>query len=189
MGNSTEKTSGARIIAACIGVIVVVLCGGAVAGSLGVELPEPANSMVHSVLWIVLAIVGTVALRRHWATPRFRLWWMAGVVAVIGVLMGTQPNAMGSITHGIFGLLTEGLVFNDYLIGAAVVTVVMVIAARTVCSWACHLGALQELLFRLNRDRKNRRGVLRQVKLPVTLTMTVRVAVFILFVVVAPGSR
>ena len=112
---------------------------------------------------------------------------MVGVVAVIGVLMGVQPNAMGSFTHGLFGLLDGGLVFNDYLIGAAVVTVVMVIASKMVCGWACHLGALQELLFRVNRDPKDRRGILRQVKLPFALTMTLRVIVFVVFVAVAVG--
>ncbi len=171
----------------CVAVVVAVLGGGAIAGLLGVALPEPANSMVHSLLWIVLAGMGAVALRRGWVSPRFRLWWMAAVVAVVGVLMGTQPNAMGSLTHGIFGLIDDGLVFNDYLIGAAVVTVVMIVASKTVCGWACHLGALQELLFRFNRDGKDRKGILPQWKLPFALTMALRVAVFVLFVVVAVG--
>ena len=185
MASSPEKTSPARVIAACAVTIVLVLGGGAVAGSLGLELPEPANSMVHSLLWIVLAVAGTVALRRRWVSARFRRWWMVGIVAVVGVLMGTQPNAMGSITHGIFGLLDNGLVFNDYLIGVAVVTVVMLIASKAVCSWACHLGTLQELLFRFNRDGKDRHGVMRQVKPPFALTMAVRVSVFVVFLVVA----
>ncbi len=185
MSTTPETRSRAQVIATWIATIALVLACGAGAGLLGLELPEPANSMVHSLLWIVLAVLGTVALRRRWVSARFRLVWMAGVVVVIGVLMGTQPNAMGSVTHGIFGLLENGLVFNDYLIGMAVVTAVMVVASKAVCSWACHLGTLQELLFRFNRDRKDRRGVLRQAKLPFALTMTVRVVIFALFVVVA----
>lgn len=183
-GPSTDSQPGV-VIASCLGLVALVLGGGAVAGLVGLELPEPANSMVHSLLWVVLSVVATVLLWRGKISARLRRWWMLGVVLVLGVLMGVMPNAMGSFTHGIFGLLTSGLVFNDYLIGATIVTVVMVLSTRMVCGWACHLGALQELLFRLNRHRQDRRGVLRQVKLPFALTFTVRAVVFVVFIVVA----
>lgn len=51
MGDSQESANPARVIAACAGTIALVLGGGAVAGSLGLELPEPATSMVRS-LWL-----------------------------------------------------------------------------------------------------------------------------------------
>jgi len=171
-------------------VIILVLCvaavlgAGAVAGLFGLELPEPANSMIHSLMWFALAVVAAVVLRRKRVSPRFRIWWMVGVVGVIGVLMGVRPNAMGAFTHGISGLIVDG-VFSDYMIGMGVVTVVMLILSKMVCGWACHLGALQELLFRLNRNKKDRRGIFRQVKLPFALTMTVRVVIFLFFIVVA----
>ena len=174
-----------RILATCIAVVALVLGGGAIAGLLGLELPEPANSMVHSLLWVLLPIGGTLALRRGWASSRLRLWWMAAVVVVIDVLMGTQPNAMGAFTHGIFGLLSDGLVFNDYLIGMGVVTVVMLIASKAVCSWACHLGTLQELLYRL--ARRDGDGGLRELKLPFALSMASRAVIFAIFAVVALG--
>jgi polyferredoxin len=54
----------------------------------------------------------------------------------------------------------------------------VMVANKFICSWGCQLGTLQDLIFRLNRNQGDRRGVLRQFKIPFVVTNTVRIAFF-----------
>ena len=60
----------------------------------------------------------------------------------------------------------------------------MVIANKFICSWGCQFGVLQDFIFRIGRKRKDRGGLVRQIKLPFVVTNGVRVLVFVAAVAV-----
>ena len=58
-------------------------------------------------------------------------------------------------------------------------------ANKFICAWGCQLGALQDLIFRLNRNKKDTRGLLRQYKPPFIITNAIRIAFFVIFTAAA----
>lgn len=61
----------------------------------------------------------------------------------------------------------------------------VVVANKFICSWGCQVGALQDLVFRLNRDRRDRRGLWPQWKPPFWISNGVRIIFFTFFL---PGA-
>jgi polyferredoxin len=54
----------------------------------------------------------------------------------------------------------------------------VIVANKFICSWGCQLGTLQDAIFRLNRDKQDRKGLIRQFKVPFVISNSVRVAFF-----------
>src|SRR4030043_63116 len=67
------------------------------------------------------------------------------------------------------------LKFALWIIFLSTVFLIMVLLAnKFICSWGCQFGTLQDALFRINRQGKDRKGILPQVKFPYILTNSVR---------------
>lgn len=135
-------------------------------------------------LWFLLLPIPFVLLLRKKITPgRRRLLLLVGVV-VFGVALGADPSPMGTVKDAVFLLAAHGTVFGPRLVALVVFLLTVVLANKFICSWGCQFGTLQDLVFRLARNRPDRKGIFRQYKPPFWLSNTVRIAVFAAFTLV-----
>jgi NAD-dependent dihydropyrimidine dehydrogenase PreA subunit len=129
-------------------------------------------------LWLTfLAFVFVLMVRRR-VTARNRKGLLLAAVAIFGVVLGSDPSPMGTVKDAIVLLGARGVVFPPRLIAFGVFLLLVIIANKFICSWGCQLGTLQDVIFRLNRDGQDRRGLIRQFKVPFVVSNGVRVAFF-----------
>ena len=141
---------------------------------------------VKLALWLVTVIIAFRLMRRGAVTSTGRRWMYLAAVAVFGVILGNEPSPMNTLTDTIALFGQKGIIFPPRAVVLAVFLTITVLANKFICSWGCQFGTLQDLLFRLNRDR-DERSILKQYKLPFAATNAVRAAVVAAFVVLALG--
>jgi len=61
----------------------------------------------------------------------------------------------------------------------------VVLANKFICSWGCQIGTLQDFIFRLNRDSKDRKGIFGQIKIPFIISNSIRIIFFAALTAVA----
>jgi len=61
----------------------------------------------------------------------------------------------------------------------------VLVANKFICSWGCQAGVLQDLVFRLNRNNKDTKGIIRQYKPSFLVTNSFRILFFGTFTLVA----
>ncbi len=129
-------------------------------------------------LW--LAFLGTVfvLMRRGRVTAGSRKWLYVGSLATFGVALGSDPSPMGTVKDAIVLLGAKGVVFPPRLIAFGVFMLLVILANKFICGWGCQVGTLQDAIFRLNRDRRDRAGRFGQFKIPFAVTNTVRIVFF-----------
>ncbi|OQY19881.1 MAG: hypothetical protein B6I34_09090 [Anaerolineaceae bacterium 4572_32.1] len=111
--------------------------------------------LVKFVLWIVVVTVATILLRRRKVTPKVRLAFLIGGVLLFGFIFGflvpggLNPNPVASLRT----LLTGTLVKHRFVLPIAAMLVILLLAVlvsnKSICGWACQLGLLQDLLYRV----------------------------------------
>lgn len=137
-------------------------------------------------LWLIMVITAFRFMRRSAITPTSRKWMYLTAVAVFGVVLGNEPSPMNTLTDTIALFGQKGIIFPPRAVVLLVFLAIVVLANKFICAWGCQFGTLQDLLFRLNRDR-DERSFLKQYKLPFAATNAVRAAVFAAFAVLALG--
>jgi polyferredoxin len=85
---------------------------------------------------------------------------------------------MGTVKDAIVLWGKEHVIFPPRLIALSVFLLTVVLANKFICSWGCQLGALQDLLFRTNRNLTDTAALTKQWKIPFIITNTVRIAFF-----------
>lgn len=130
------------------------------------------------VLWTAFLIMVFILMRRKVITPSRRKALYLSAAILFGVLFGSDPNPMGTVKDAIILYGQSGAIFPPRLFAFAAFMVMVIAANKFICSWGCQLGTLQDLLFRLNRNRKDTSGIMRQYKIPFIITNTVRVILF-----------
>ena len=136
-------------------------------------------------LWFAFLIAAFVLLKRNRITPGTRKALLAAAVVIFGIILGSDPSPMGTVKDALVLWGTDRIIFPPRMIALGVFLLMVVLANKFICSWGCQIGTLQELIFRLNRNAKDTKGIFRQVKLPFALTNTIRVAFFVLITVAA----
>lgn len=136
-------------------------------------------------LWGLFLTGSYIAIRRGKYNARNRKWFYLGAVALFGVALGSDPSPMGTVKDAIALYAKSGVVFPPRLIALTLFLLTVVLANKAVCSWGCQLGTLQDLLFRLNRNKTDTRGILRQFKIPFAVSNSIRIGVFVVFIAVA----
>jgi polyferredoxin len=136
-------------------------------------------------LWIVLLVLPLVLLIRRGVSRTWRLAMLVGAVVIFGVVLGSDPSPMGTIKDMIALGGAHRVVFIPRLIALAVFLAIVIVANKFICSWGCQFGTLQELLYRLNRRGKPRRGVFPLIRLPYAVSNTIRIVFFVVFTIVA----
>ena len=136
-------------------------------------------------LWIIFLSVVFVFLRKGKVTARSRKWIYMAAVGVFGIILGSDPSPMGTVKDAIVLLGSKGVIFPPRLVAFGIFLLMVILANKFICSWGCQIGTLQDLLFRLNRDPKDRKGLLGQTKVPFIVSNSVRILFFILLISVA----
>ncbi len=130
-------------------------------------------------LWFLILPIPFVLLLRKKVNPRNRLFLTGAGILIFGIALGSDPSPMGTVKDAIFLITAHQTVFVPRIVALAIFLLTVVIANKFICSWGCQFGLLQEFLFRLNRHRFDRKGILPQYKPPFWLTNFIRVAVFV----------
>ena len=135
-------------------------------------------------LWFLLLPVPFTLLLRKKLTPARRKLLLGIGVLTFGVALGADPSPMGTVKDALFLITAHHSVFWPRIIALGIFLLTVVLANKFICSWGCQFGVLQEFLFRLNRSRKDRRGLMKQYKPPFWLSNGVRATVFVAAILV-----
>lgn len=141
--------------------------------------------LLKFVLWFIMLGISFYLIRRGRVTPRVRKVLYLSSLTVFGILLGADPSAMGTIKDAIVLFAKERVIFPPRMIALTVFLLMVFVANKFFCSWGCQLGTLQDLIFRINRDKKDRKGVLKQYKPSFAVTNTIRIVFFIGFTAIA----
>ncbi|CAK8722372.1 4Fe-4S binding domain-containing protein [Candidatus Electrothrix aarhusensis] len=136
-------------------------------------------------LWFAFLGLCFYLIRKGKITPKTRKVLYLAAVLIFGVILGADPGAMGTVKDAIALYGAKGVIFKPRMIAMIVFFLLVLLANKFICGWGCQIGTLQDLIFRLNRNRKDSKGILPQFKLPFLLTNSIRIAFFAAFTVVA----
>lgn len=132
-------------------------------------------------LWILFLSIVFYLMRRKKITANLRKIFYLTAILVFGIILGSDPGPMGTIKDAIVLYGTKGLIFPPRMIALTVFLLLVFLANKFICSWGCQAGTLQDMIFRLNRDRRDKGGIIRQYRPPFLLSNMVRVVFFLVF--------
>jgi len=136
-------------------------------------------------LWILFLVTVFVMMRRRKITPGLRPGLYLAAVAVFGVILGSDPGPMGTVKDAIVLFGAKRVVFPPRMVALTLFLLMVLLANKFICAWGCQAGTLQDLIFRLNRNRRDTKGILRQYRPPFLWTHSVRIAFFLIFTAAA----
>ncbi len=136
-------------------------------------------------LWLAFLMGVLVLMRKGLVTAKVRKVLLAAAVILFGIILGSDPSPMGTVKDAIVLFGAKGVIFPPRLIAFGVFLVMVIVANKFICSWGCQLGTLQDLIFRLNRDKDDRKGLMRQFKVPFVISNSIRIVFFAALVAVA----
>lgn len=137
------------------------------------------------IFWISFLVVVFFLVKRKLTSPNQRKLLYLISTIIFGVILGADPSAMGTVKDAIVLFAEKGVIFPPRMIALTVFLIMVVVANKLFCGWGCQFGALQELIFRTNRSKKDRRGIFKQYKIPFVFTNTFRILFFIGFCITA----
>ena len=136
-------------------------------------------------LWAAVLCAMALLVRRGWLDRRTRKGYYLGAVVLFGVAFGSDPSPMGTVKDAIVLLAKEHVVFPPRLIALAGFLLTVILANKAICAWGCQFGVLQDLVFRLNRNKADSRGIMRQYKVPFAVSNAIRISILAVFTLVA----
>jgi NAD-dependent dihydropyrimidine dehydrogenase PreA subunit len=136
-------------------------------------------------LWFIFLGTTFFLMRRGNITSRTRKTLYLLAIILFGIILGADPSPMGTVKDAIALYGAKGVFFKPRMIALAIFLTLVLLANKFICGWGCQLGALQDLIFRLNRNAKDTKGVLRQYKPSFAVTNSIRILFFIIFSLVA----
>lgn len=137
------------------------------------------------ILWAVFMTVVFILLRKNKMSPSLSKYLLLSSTLIFGVILGPEPNSMSTVKDMVSNFAIKGILFPPRIIALLVFLGIVLTANKFICGWACQFGALQDFIFRLNRDTKDREGILKQYKIPFYISNTIRIVFFILFTFIA----
>lgn len=136
-------------------------------------------------LWMLLLAVVFILFRKSLISGKTRIFIYGAAVALFGVLFGSDPSPMGTVKDAVVLYGKSGAVFPPRMIALTVFILLTVGANKFICSWGCQFGTLQDLLFRINRNSSDTKGIFRQIRLPFVVTNGIRIVFFVFFTLMA----
>lgn len=175
MKNTAIKND-AKVIGQFI-ILTVFLVGASYFVDSNVEI-SGWGRLILTTFRVAFPIIGFLLIRKQLLSPSLRKWLLLALLIFAGVMLPVSPNPMerfdlvlNKSVHGLPGVL-----------GALLV---VVLANKIACGWACQLGALQDLIFRINRNPKDTKGLVKQYKVPFKVSNTIRIVFTLLVVLLA----
>ena len=141
--------------------------------------------LIKGSLWIIFLLVAFSLLRKGKITARNRKWIYIAAVGVFGIILGSDPSPMGTVKDAVVLVGSKGVIFPPRLIAFGIFLLMVILANKFICSWGCQIGTLQDLIFRLNRDSKDRNGLFGQIKIPFIISNSIRISFFLLLILAA----
>ncbi len=132
------------------------------------------------ILWFIFMGIIFAMLKNNKISYKNRKWIYAMSVLLFGIILGSDPSPMGTVKDAIVLFGIKRIVFPPRIIAFTVFISTIVFANKFICSWGCQLGVLQDLIFRLNRNAKDKDGLIRQFKPSFLLSNIIRILFFIL---------
>ena len=136
-------------------------------------------------LWIVFLLVVFNLLRKARINPKVRKILYLVAIILFGIIMGSDPNPMVPVKDTITLLGVKGVIFPPRIIALTIFLIMAFIANKFICSWGCHLGTFQDLIFRFNRNPKDTKNIIKQYKLPFIVSNSIRIGFFVIFILIA----
>lgn len=140
---------------------------------------------LKGVLWVVFLLFVFSSLRRGNIKAWRRKLIYVAAIGVFGIILGSDPSPMGTVKDAIVLFGSKGVIFPPRLIAFIIFLLMVILANKFICSWGCQIGTLQDLIFRLNRDSKDRKGLFNQVKMPFVISNSIRILFFLGLILVA----
>ena len=136
-------------------------------------------------LWVTFLLAVFIFLKKGKITVRNRKWIYMAAVGIFGIILGSDPSPMGTIKDAVVLLGSRGVIFPPRLIAFSIFLLMVVLANKFICSWGCQIGTLQDFIFRLNRNSKDKSGLFGQFKVPFMISNSIRILFFLLLTIVA----
>ena len=140
--------------------------------------------LVKFASWLIFLGIVFFLVRKNRMTPQKRKWLFIASVMIFGVILGSDPSPMGTVKDAIVLFGKSGVIFPPRMLALSIFLLLVFLANKFICAWGCQFGTLQDLLFRFNRDPKNQKPILRQLKPSFILSNTIR-AVFLILIILA----
>ena len=138
-------------------------------------------------LWVAFLAATFLFLRKRKVGPGLRGSLLFVSLLLFGVVLGADPNPMGTVKDAIYLYGTTHPIFPPRLIALAVFLTLVFLANKYICAWGCQAGTLQDLIFHLNRTDKQQAVLGRQIKLPFVLINSVRLLFLVVFTLLVLG--
>ncbi|MDO9576856.1 MAG: 4Fe-4S binding protein [Candidatus Cloacimonadales bacterium] len=139
--------------------------------------------LLKFLLWFIFMILIFHLLKTNAIHADNRSWFYFASVIIFGVILGADPGPMGTIKDTIVLFGKVKIVFIPRLIALAIFLLMVIAANKFICAWGCQVGTLQDLIFRLNREKNQ--SIIQQFKIPFVITNTIRIIFFAVFTFVA----
>lgn len=136
-------------------------------------------------LWFIFLGMVFMLMRKTRINGLTRKTLYLSAVIIFGIILGADPSPMGTVKDAIHLYGMKKVIFPPRMIALSVFLTIVFLANKFICAWGCQLGTLQDLLFRLNRNIKDTKGLIRQYKPSFWVTNSIRVIFFITFTIVA----
>jgi Pyruvate/2-oxoacid:ferredoxin oxidoreductase delta subunit len=133
---------------------------------------------IKFLLWFVFLGIIFVLMIRKVINPTVRKLLYGIAVAAFGIALGSDPSPMGTVKDAVVLFGARHVVFWPRAVAFGIFLAMVVLANKFICAWGCQFGTVQDLIFRLNRNAKDRSGLLWQIKLPFVVTNAVRITFF-----------
>ncbi len=140
---------------------------------------------IKFILWGLFLLMIFLLLRKNPMDPLKRKILYLTAILLFGVILGADPSPMGTVKDAVALYGAQGVIFPPRMVALTIFLTTIFLANKFICSWGCQFGTLQDLVYRINRDGKDTKGILRQFKPSFVITNSIRVLFFIVFTIVA----
>ncbi|MEW6413096.1 MAG: 4Fe-4S binding protein [Candidatus Zixiibacteriota bacterium] len=139
---------------------------------------------IKFLMWFIVLPIPFVLMLKRKLTPRKRKILLASGFVIFGIVLGSDPSPMGTVKDAVYLIAAHETVFWPRIVALGIFLLTVVLANKFICSWGCQFGLLQDFLFRLGRNKVDRKGIIKQYKPPFWLSNGVRITVFVAFTLI-----
>jgi polyferredoxin len=139
------------------------------------------NSLVWQGCWLLIVLAAGYVLFFKKITSKRRFLAQLLVVFLLGFILSVHFSPMHIFSCALVDFFIDGFfALKNSFINILIIVTAMIIFNKCICSWVCHFGAFQEILFFLSKRIK-------KYKLSFWLTNSIRIVCFFLILFLAVG--
>jgi Pyruvate/2-oxoacid:ferredoxin oxidoreductase delta subunit len=146
---------------------------------------NPFRYTIHFILALICMGLAFYLIIRAKITPKIRIYLYVGSIVIFGLGFNSNPSPMGPVkdTITLFGNFSE--ILHPRLLAILTYLILVVLANKFICSWVCQVGVLQDLIFRLFRDSKDRESFIKQYKIPFVVSNSIRFSFLLITTIIS----